>query len=324
MSGIVKLATILEACRAPNDEIAVGGTLREVLEAVVHPSLLQDEPWALIVKEGFRSLTNLRSLREHHLRDMGFGMGDAAGMLDAIQPRQVKPAAQEVAAGEEPRAPPVEVRGVPVKVGPMRPFPETNTAGFPDVNGWEVYGLALQAAVGPAVSLDTAARFTAIDRNVKDELVGWQRGCADDVLIWNTMLNAGVGALPAELVLLLPGELKSMKAGIEVYQHIAATVNTMSDQAARIILEWFQNPDSVLVRNKHLLLAVLQQWREYRAMLVAADMEQSDLMCRLSLEKIYALLPDVKQDVSSMKSAVKISKTPVTTELVLSVVQDSA
>jgi hypothetical protein len=70
-----------------------------------------------------------------------------------------------------------------VKTKPMRPSPETNAAGYPDVDGWEIYGLALQSAVGPAVSLEAADWLSAIDLDPKVELTGRPCGCDDDALI---------------------------------------------------------------------------------------------------------------------------------------------
>ena len=65
------MAPQLEACTAPNDEVAVTGALRNVLTAGL-PALLVDEGYeVLLVQEGFRSVTALRTLKERHLLDMG-------------------------------------------------------------------------------------------------------------------------------------------------------------------------------------------------------------------------------------------------------------
>jgi hypothetical protein len=87
MSGIVKLAALLEACTAPSDEVAVGGILQRGLAAVLPPDLMAEEPADTLVKNCFRTLTALRSLRESHLRELGFGMGEPAIMHDVIQPK---------------------------------------------------------------------------------------------------------------------------------------------------------------------------------------------------------------------------------------------
>jgi hypothetical protein len=101
------------------------------------------------------------------------------------------------------------------------------------------------------------------------------------------MLNAGVGALPTTLVLQLPSGLKVSRASLEIYKHVSSTFNTMSNQAAAFM---FLDPGAVTLKNRHMLMAVIQQWKEYRAMLILAGMAQSDIMCTLLLEKIYALL----------------------------------
>ena len=91
MSGAVKLATdVLEACAAPNDEVAVQGALQELLTAELPPDLIHDKPWEIIVQAGFRSVKALRSLQEKHLRELQFNMGDAATIMDTLQPREVR------------------------------------------------------------------------------------------------------------------------------------------------------------------------------------------------------------------------------------------
>ena len=326
MSGPVKLADLLEACNAPSDEVAVRGTLEQLFAPVLPADVLKIEPWTMLVEAGFRSVAALRSLREHHLRELGFSMGDAALMLDIMQPRVTTLAEVNPPPGPAPAPAPglTVVRPIEVKIGSLRDFPEHNAAGYPDINGWETYGLGLSSAISPAVTPEAIEMLERVDENARCDLVGWVRGCPDDKVIWRAMLNTGSGALPEALVLLIPQEMKKAKAGLEIYRWISKTVHTMSDQAAAIVVAWFNAPDAVLQKKRHLLLAVVQQWKSYRKMLIASDMEQSDLQCRLSLEKVYALLPDVVEDVRSMRSALKISSTEITVELVLGVVQECA
>jgi hypothetical protein len=87
MSRIAKLTALMEACTAPSDEVAVGGILYRVLAAVLPSDPMAEKPADTPVKNGFRTLTVLRSLRESHLRELGFGMGESATMHDAIQPK---------------------------------------------------------------------------------------------------------------------------------------------------------------------------------------------------------------------------------------------
>ena len=77
MSG-VQLNPLLEACAAPNDEIAVIGLLAELLIAELSPSLVQAEPWIQIRVDGFVTIRSLRALKERHLREMGMTMSAAA------------------------------------------------------------------------------------------------------------------------------------------------------------------------------------------------------------------------------------------------------
>ncbi len=90
MSG-VRLNTLLEACSAPGDEIAVGGLLQQLLTAELDPELVEAEPWITLRENGFRSLKALRTLKERHLRELGFSMGDASVIIEVIQPPRAVP-----------------------------------------------------------------------------------------------------------------------------------------------------------------------------------------------------------------------------------------
>jgi hypothetical protein len=135
MSG-VRLNTWLEACLAHGDDIAVGSLLQQLLTAELDPEFVAAEPWIRICENGFRTLRALRTLKEHHLRDMGFSMGDASAILDVVQPTVVYEPAHVTQIGNGAGGEQAAVRLVPVKVGPMRSFPPTNAAGYPDANGW--------------------------------------------------------------------------------------------------------------------------------------------------------------------------------------------
>jgi hypothetical protein len=316
------LAPQLEACTAPNDEVAVTGILEQMLTAGLPPYLSEMNFHSLIVGEGFRSVHALRALKESHLRAMGLNMGEASCVFEVIKPVtivlvQVQPEITGVA--------PVTARAA-VKLGSLRPYPEHDAAGLPDVNGWQTYGLALQVCVGPAVTAQASEMFSLIDRSPAADMGAWVQGCPDDVVIWGAMLNSGLGSLPSALVVLLPGELKAAKAGMAIYRHIAKSVMTVSDEAIGIVLVWFQRPEAVQVANRHMLGTMLQQWLEARSKLKIARVEQSELVCRLSLDAVICKLPEVQADVKAMKAALNAIATAVTVEpeMIVAVIQGSA
>jgi hypothetical protein len=111
-----------------------------------------------------------------------------------------------------------------VKLGPLRAYPEHDAAGLPDVNGWQVYGQALQVCVSQSVSQAAEQMFRQIDMDVKADLTGWTHGCLDDTIIWGAMLNSGAGI--AALVVYLRSEARELHGSVS---NIAGQVKTISD-----------------------------------------------------------------------------------------------
>ena len=156
------LAPQLERCTAPNDEVAVKGVLAEILAAGLPPDLVEEEFETALVQAGFRSVTALRSLRETHLTDkMGMDIGTAAMIMDMLQaPRRV---VQEPAQGDALLRQNV-VNASPARLGTLRKFPDVGaSSGMPEMAGWEVAGLALQALLRPVISEQARTQFARLD-----------------------------------------------------------------------------------------------------------------------------------------------------------------
>jgi hypothetical protein len=213
----------------------------------------------------------------------------------------------------------------PTKIGQLRKFPDVNAStGLPDIAGWEVAGLALQSVLRSVVSAEALVQFAALDASCEQSMPGWVDGCDDDHIIWDAMMNSGIGSLPDSLVTKLPGQLKRMRAGMSIYKHICKGVRTESDQSIGLLLAWFQRPEAVALSMKHLLSAVIQQWLNARLRLINGLAPQPDLVCRISLDCTIANLEEVKADVAAMKAASAASKAAVTIEMIVAVIQARA
>ena len=202
MSGGRRLAPQLEACTAPNEEVAITGILSQILAAQLPPDLVAEEFEVAIVQGGFRSVTALRHMKEHHLSQLGLDVGTAAMVYGTLGAPQPAPQAQP---------PAVVVNANPtVKLGALRKFPEVNAStGMPEMGGWEVAAMALQALLRPVISQEAKLQVAALDVNAAADMSAWVNGCADDEVIWSAMINSGTGSLPEALVLKLPGDLKT-------------------------------------------------------------------------------------------------------------------
>ena len=179
----VRLAPQLEACTAPNDEVAVTGALALAI-ADGAEQCLGEEYEKLIVQTGFRSVAALRAIKERHLLEMGLDIGTAALLFEVIKP----PAAVEVIAiGAAPNG--VNVTRMAPRLEPMRPFPAVDSGGLPDLNGMRVYGASLQAHVWPVISEQTRAAFRAIDADARADISARVAGGPDDEAIYSSMVN---------------------------------------------------------------------------------------------------------------------------------------
>ena len=100
----------------------------------------------------------------------------------------------------------------------MRPFPKCGPTRYPDLEGWDPYktGLGLRAAP------EMRPQDVAVLRQVLDgEAVpdDWANGCPADVVLFTELVN-GTGAMPDDLLKLLPKPLKDAHAGMRVLQHL--------------------------------------------------------------------------------------------------------
>ena len=90
----------------------------------------------------------------------------------------------------------------------MRPFPKCGPTRYPDLEGWGPYktGLGLRAA--PKVrAQDVAVLRQVLDREVVPD--DWANGCPADVLLFTELVD-GTGAMPGDLLKLLPRQSKEM------------------------------------------------------------------------------------------------------------------
>ena len=62
---------------------------------------------------------------------------------------------------------------------------------------------------------------------------GWANGCPADVVLFTELLN-GTGAMPDELLKLLPKPLKDAHAGMRVLQHLNSRVVAISEAAIAV------------------------------------------------------------------------------------------
>jgi hypothetical protein len=187
--GRKMLAPQLERCTAPNDEVAVKGVLAEILAAGLPPNLVDEEFEVAIVQAGFRSVTAIRSMREHHLTDrMGMDIGTAAMILDmlVLPQRVAQEPVQESALSRQ-----HVISASPARLGTLRQFPAVGTTGMPEMAGWEVAGLALQALLRPVISEQARTQFARLDADPQDPMIGWVDGCTDDIASWGLCLIQG-------------------------------------------------------------------------------------------------------------------------------------
>jgi hypothetical protein len=156
----------------------------------------------------------VQRLREGKLEALGISMGDAMMLLDVLHV-DVVPA--------PPAGAPAKRAGAPQQRRPeMRPFPKCGMTQYPDLEGWSVYktGLGLRAA--PAMTAVGAAALKLVLGGA--EVPGpWADGCADDVMLFTELVN-GNGAMPDDLLRLVPKAMKDSSAGLMVLYHLNSRV----------------------------------------------------------------------------------------------------
>ena len=212
-----KLCSTLEACTAPDDQDVVQGLLQAIfgkLPAEIVAKRLDKEMRA-------NDMCRVRVLRHSglakQLESVGVSVGDSMVLEDAIYaPVASPPPAMMLPAtggGHAPRAP------------AMRAFPDLGTSKYPSLIGWDAYRQGLRSRVQGDVSPGVVAQLKAVDAG-NPVPTDWLDGTAEDRHVYSQLMT-GTGAMPDELVALIPAALKAASAGIRVYAHIHSNGHTI-------------------------------------------------------------------------------------------------
>ena len=107
----------------------------------------------------------------------------------------------------------------------MRPFPKCGPTKYPDLEGFEPYKTGLRMCVRTA----TGQQVIVVVAQSNAVPTGWARGCPDDVVLFTALVN-GIGAMPDDMMQLLPKSTSDPDVGLEVLQHIDRRVFSTSVQ----------------------------------------------------------------------------------------------
>ena len=96
----------------------------------------------------------------------------------------------------------------------MRPSPECGPTKYPDLEGWEPYKTGLRLRVHSEM---TPAGQQAVVEVAKGGPVpaGWARECPGDIVVFIGLVN-GSGAMPDDMMQVVPKLLRDANAGLEV------------------------------------------------------------------------------------------------------------
>ena len=163
----------------------------------------------------------------------------------------------------------------------MRPFSKCGPTRYPDLEGWDPYKTGLRLRATPGVrAQDVAVLRQVLDGEaVPDDLVNW---CPADVLLFVELVN-GTGAMPDDLLKLLPNALKDAHAGMRVLQHLNSRVAAISEAATTVQEEEFRAQKAVLEGKRHMLASVVAIWRRLRDDLQQKQAPQTEAQQRRSL-----------------------------------------
>ena len=132
----------------------------------------------------------------------------------------------------------------------MRPFPKCRMTQYPDLEGWSVYKTGLGLRATPAM---TAVGATALKLMLGgDEVPGpWADGCANDVVLSTELVN-GTGAMPDDLLRLVPNAMKDSSAGLMMLYHLNSRVCAISEAAIAMQEEEFRAQKPILEHKRHM------------------------------------------------------------------------
>ena len=223
-------------------------------------------------------------------------MGDSMIMLELLHAEETPGVAGAGAEGEAPRH---------VEKGPgMRPFPKCGPTRYPDLEGWEPYKTGLRLRVHAEMAAAGQQATVAVAQGGAVPM-GWVRGCPDDVVLFTALVN-GTGAMPDDMMQLVPRLLRDANAGLEVLQHINQRVCAISEAATAVQEEEFKEQKAVLEHKKHLLASVHAVWKQLRDQLDAKQAPQSAAQQRRSLTRMVSKMPEVVVRIEASVAAHKV------------------
>ena len=301
----------LERCRTPDDQDVVEGLIKKLL-AKLPEDLVEKEHEKTLRANGLCRVRCVQRLTEEKLEALGISMGDAMVLLDVLH----------AAAPPTPTAgaPAERVANVTPKRPSMRPFPKCGPTRYPDLEGWDPYktGLGLRSAPEMTPQAVAVLRQVLDGDPVPDD---WANGCPADVVLFTELVN-GTGAMPDDLLKLLPKALKDAHAGMRVLQHLNSRVAAISEAATAVQEEEFRAQKAVLEGKRHMLASVVAVWRRLRDDLQQKQAAQTEAQQRRSLYRMIDKLLEVKTRMEASVAAHKVmhpgTELPVATmELVL-------
>ena len=239
----------LEKCREADDQVVVEKIVEKVF-AKMPEDFVAQEHHKTLTTHGLCRVRCIRKLTEEKLQQLGFSMGDSMTILELLHAEETP----EVAGAAAESGPPMRV----VKGPGMRPFPKCGQTKYPDLEGWEPYTTGLRLHVHAQLTPAGQQALVEVSKlgTVTDD---WSRGCPDDIVLFTTLVN-GAGAMPDDMMQLVPRHLRDTNAGLEVLQHINQRVCAISEAATAVQEEEFKEQKAVLEHKKHLLASVHAEW----------------------------------------------------------------
>ena len=246
---------------------------------------------------------------------MGIPMGDSILIIGRIQEQAQSASVHPNQGQSQSQGSAQQQQLVPVKGTGLIAFLELEPTGFPTLRGWDAYKLGFAAHIGPLVSGEGHTLIKSINADPMHKVPsGWKTGGADDVLINERLVNGasgGVGAMPDNLVLLVPEALMAQQAGAAIYSFITMGVKALCDESVTVLQSWFTAPPQISEGNKHMLVAALQEWSSTLHKLNTMQAPQSEVQQRISLEAMVARLKEAKEMIAALKAANKMKAVPV-------------
>ena len=284
----------LDRCRTPDDQEEVEQIVVKVFEKMPE-DFVKQEHHKTLKANGLCRVRCIRKLTEEKLQQLGVSMGDSMVILEVLH------------AEETPDAGAAAEGGAPTRVEKrpgMRPFPKCGPTKYPDLEGWEPYKTGLRLCVNADL---TAAGQQAVTGVSQGGTVpnAWTRGGPDDVVLFTALVN-GTGAMPDDMMQLLPKLLRDTNAGLEVLQHINQRVCAISEAATAVQEEEFKEQKAVLEHKKHLLASVHAVWKQLRDQLDAKQAPQSAAQQRRSITRMVSKLPEVMSRMEASVAAHKV------------------